>query len=79
MKRVIQKSGNSLVVSIPAESARHLGFREGETVEVNEEGGGIMVRPTRSLAKIIAEWDDLAPGVSEADLFRRFQESRDSR
>jgi AbrB family looped-hinge helix DNA binding protein len=79
VKRVVQRFGGSLVVTIPAEVARRLSIREGDSVEVDEEAGGIMVRPARSLADLVSTWDDLAPDVSEAELARTVREERDNR
>jgi hypothetical protein len=46
---------------------------------VDDEDGGIMVRPARSLAELVLSWDDLAPEVSEAELARTVREERDRR
>jgi AbrB family looped-hinge helix DNA binding protein len=79
MRRVVQRFGGSLVVTIPADIARRLSIREGDRVEVDEEGGGIMVRPAHSLAELVAQWGDLAVGLSEAELARTVREERDAR
>jgi len=79
MRRVVQRFGGSLVVTIPADIARRLSIREGDRVDVDEEGGGIMIRPAHSLADLVAGWDDLAPGLSEAELARDVREVRDAR
>lgn len=79
MKRVVQRFGGSLVVTIPAEVARRLDIHEGDRVDVDEEGGGITVRPARSLAELVAGWDDLAPDVPEGELARDIREERDAR
>ena len=47
MKRIVQKFGGSLVVTIPANVARRLDIHEGDSVEVDEEAGGILIRPAR--------------------------------
>src|SRR5215472_16129952 len=73
---VVQRFGGSLVVTIPAEMARRLSIREGDSVEVDEEGGGIMIRPAHSLADLVAGWDDLTD-IPEADLARDIREERD--
>jgi AbrB family looped-hinge helix DNA binding protein len=79
VRRVVQRFGGSLVVTIPAEVARRLSIHEGDSVDVDEEAGGIMVRPARSLAELVSAWDDLAPDVSDADLARTVREERDRR
>ena len=76
MKRIVQKFGGSLVVTIPANVARRLDIHEGDSVEVDEEGGGIMIRPAHSLADLVAGWDDLTD-VPEAELARDVREERD--
>lgn len=78
MRRVVQRFGGSLVVTIPADIARRLSIREGDGVEVDEEGGGIMIRPAHSLAELVAGWDDLTD-VPEAELARDIREERDRR
>jgi AbrB family looped-hinge helix DNA binding protein len=78
MRRVVQRFGGSLVVTIPADIARRLSIREGDSVEVDEEGGGIMIRPAHSLADLVAGWDDLTD-IPEADLARDIREERDRR
>ena len=47
MARKIFRSGNSLVVSLPAEALEPFGLAEGAevSVEVDREHGGILVRP----------------------------------
>jgi AbrB family looped-hinge helix DNA binding protein len=79
MKRVVQKFGGSLVVTIPANVARRLDIQEGDSVEVDEEAGGILIRPARSLAELVADWDDLAPHLSDADLALGVRDERDAR
>ncbi len=79
MKRVVQKFGGSLVVTIPANVARRLDIHEGDSVDVDEEAGGIVIRPARSLAELVAGWDDLAPHLSDADLARGVRDERDTR
>jgi AbrB family looped-hinge helix DNA binding protein len=79
MKRVVQKFGGSLIVTIPANVARRLDIQEGDTVEVDEEAGGVLIRPARSLAELVAGWDDLAPHLSDADLAQGVREERDAR
>lgn len=79
MKRVVQKFGGSLVVTIPASLARRLEIHEGDAVDVDEHDGGIVIRPARSLAELVAGWDDLAPGISEADLANDVRAVRDAR
>jgi AbrB family looped-hinge helix DNA binding protein len=79
MKRVVQKFGGSLIVTIPANVARRLEIQEGDTVEVDEEAGGVVIRPARSLAELVAGWDDLAPELSDADLAHGVREERDAR
>lgn len=79
MRRVVQKFGGSLVVTIPAEIARRLDIHEGDGVDLDEEGGEIVVRPARSLVELVAEWDDLAPHLSDADLARTVREEREAR
>jgi antitoxin component of MazEF toxin-antitoxin module len=54
-------------------------MHEGDSVDVEEEGDGIMIRPARSLAELVAGWDDLAPHISEADLAQDVREERDAR
>src|SRR5262249_35524150 len=78
MRRVVQRFGGSLVGTIPAEVARRLSIREGDSVEVDEEGGGVMIRPAHSLADLVAGWDDLTD-VPEAELARDIREERDRR
>jgi AbrB family looped-hinge helix DNA binding protein len=78
MRRVVQRFGGSLVVTIPADVARRLSIREGDRVEVDEEGGGIMIRPAHSLADLVAGWNDLT-NVPEAELARDVREERDRR
>ena len=79
MKRVVQRFGGSLVVTIPASVARRLDIHEGDSVEVDEEAGGIVIRPAHSLAELVAAWDDLASHLSDADLARGVREERDER
>ncbi len=79
MKRVLQKFGGSLVVTIPAELARRLGLHDGDRVEVDEADGGIVVGPARSLAEVVAEWEDLVPNLSEAEFAHTVREERDAR
>lgn len=79
MKRVVQRFGGSLVVTIPADLARRLNLHEGDRVEVDEAEGGIVVRPARSLAEVVAEWDDLASNLSEAELAQTVREERNAR
>jgi AbrB family looped-hinge helix DNA binding protein len=79
MKRVVQRFGGSLVVTIPANVARRLDIHEGDSVEVDEQAGGIVIRPARSLAELVAGWDDLARHLSEADLARGVRAERDAR
>jgi hypothetical protein len=45
---------------------------------VDEEGGGIMIRPAHSLADLVAGWEDLTD-VPEAELARDIREERDRR
>jgi AbrB family looped-hinge helix DNA binding protein len=79
MKRVVQRFGGSLVVTISAPVARRLDIHEGDSVEVDEEAGGIVIRPARSLAELVAGWDDLAPHLSDADLARGIRDERKAR
>lgn len=79
MRRVVQRFGGSLVVTIPAGVARRLDIHEGDNVEVDEGEGGILIRPARSLAELVAGWEDLAPHLSEADLARGVRDERDTR
>ena len=65
-------------MTIPADIARRLSIREGDSVEVDEEGGGIVIRPAHSLADLVSGWDDLTD-VPEADLARDIREERDRR
>jgi hypothetical protein len=44
----------------------------------DEEGGGSVFRPARSLADLVAGWDDLATHLSEAELARGIREERDA-
>src|SRR5215469_12021147 len=78
MRRVVQRFGGSLVVTIPADVARRLSIREGDSVEVDEEGGGIMIRPAHSLAELVAGWNDLTD-VPEAELAGDIRDERDRR
>lgn len=79
MKRIVQKFGGSLVVTIPASMARRLDIHEGDSVEVDEDVGGIVIRPARSLVELVAGWADLAPHLSDADLARGIRDERDAR
>ena len=79
MRRIVQKFGGSLVVTIPASVARRLDIHEGDRVEVDEEAGGILIRPARSLAELVSGWDDLAPHLSDAELARGVRDERDAR
>jgi AbrB family looped-hinge helix DNA binding protein len=66
-------------VTIPAEIGRRLSIRAGDRVEVDEEAGGIMIRPARSLAALVSAWDDLGPDASEAEVARAVSEERHKR
>jgi len=79
MKRIVQKFGGSLVVTIPANVARRLDIHEGDSVEVDEEAGGILIRPARSLAELVADWDDLAEHLTDAELAQGVRDERDAR
>ena len=79
MKRVVQRFGGSLVVTIPADLARRLNIHEGDRVEVDEADRVIVVRPAQSLAEVVAEWDDLASNLSEAELAQTVREERSAR
>jgi AbrB family looped-hinge helix DNA binding protein len=79
MKRVVQRIGNSLMVSIPTEVAKRLDIHEGDNVEVNEEGDGISVRPARSVAELLAGWEALGPPGIGAEMARAIREERDAR
>ena len=67
------------MVTIPADLARRLDLHEGDRVEVDETDGGMVVRPASSLADVIAQWEDLAPDLSEAELAQTVREERDAR
>lgn len=47
MARTITRSGNSLTVSLPPDMLRRLNLQQGSrvTVELDEERGGILIRP----------------------------------
>jgi AbrB family looped-hinge helix DNA binding protein len=79
VKRVVQKFGGSLVVTIPANVARRLDIREGDNVDVDEQEGGIVIRPARTLAELVAGWSELAPQLSDADIARGIRLERDAR
>lgn len=79
MRRIVQRFGGSLVVTIPASLARSLDMHEGDSVEVDEQAGGIVIRPARSLAELVAGWGDLAPHLSDAELARAVRAERDER
>lgn len=58
MTRKIFRSGNSAVVSIPQESLEALGLEVGSEVEVvvDEEQGRLILRPTKDLPGVDAEF-----------------------
>jgi antitoxin MazE len=47
METIVQKWGNSLGIRIPAAYAKELNLKKGSTVEINEEGGKIVIYPSR--------------------------------
>jgi AbrB family looped-hinge helix DNA binding protein len=79
VKRTVQKIGNSLMVSIPTDVARRLDIREGDRVEVNEEGDGVAIRPARSVAELLAGWEPLGPPGIGAEMARAVREDREAR
>lgn len=58
MKTTIQKWGNSLAVRLPKDVASGLTFREGSSVEVRSEKGGILISAVshahRSLKELVS-------------------------
>lgn len=46
METIVQKWGNSLGIRIPAAYAKELNLKKGSTVEINEEGGKIVIYPS---------------------------------
>jgi len=57
MKSVVQKWGNSLALRIPKTMAEHVRIKEGAAVEIVEEGGSLLIKPTLSrpsLKKLLA-------------------------
>jgi antitoxin MazE len=56
MKSIVRKWGNSLAVRIPRRVAEHVGIEEGTELELLEERGAILIKPTStriSLRKIL--------------------------
>ncbi len=47
IERTLKKVGGSVMVPIPAEILRELGWESGLTVTVDSEGGGLRVEPAR--------------------------------
>jgi antitoxin MazE len=46
METIVQKLGNSLGIRIPAAYAKELNLKKGSAVEINEEGGKIVIYPS---------------------------------
>ncbi|HJT25496.1 MAG TPA: AbrB/MazE/SpoVT family DNA-binding domain-containing protein [bacterium] len=46
MKTVVQKWGHSLALRIPKTMAVHIKIREGAPVEIVENGGALLIKPT---------------------------------
>ncbi len=78
-RRVVHRYGGSLAVTIPADVVHELDIREGDVVNISTEGEGFAVRPARTVAELLASWDDLAPDVPAAQLARMIREDRDGR
>lgn len=78
-RRIVHRYGGSLAVTIPAEVARELSIHEGDAVNISAEADGFTVRPARSVAELLAGWEDLAPDVTAAQLARMIREDRDGR
>jgi len=67
VKRRVQRYGGSLVVTIPAEAARHLDIHEGDEVVIEAGPDAITMRPARSLAELVADWAPLGrPGLARS-------------
>jgi AbrB family looped-hinge helix DNA binding protein len=74
----VHKIGGSLMVSIPADIARHLELHEGDDVEIREDAGMVIVEPARSLRELLASWEPLgSPGVM-SDVVTLIHEDRES-
>jgi antitoxin MazE len=77
MNLQIAKWGNSLAVRIPADYVRHIGVKEGDSVEAClTVDGGLSIRPTKwnreVFAKELLDADLTLPmGVSVIDELRR--------
>lgn len=46
MKTVVQKWGHSLALRIPKTMAEHIKVREGAPVEITEDRGNLLIKPT---------------------------------
>ncbi len=46
MKTVVQKWGHSLALRIPKTMAEHIKVKEGAPVEIVENSGGLLIKPT---------------------------------
>ncbi len=58
MKTVVQKWGNSLALRIPKTMAEHIKVKEGAPVEIVENGGALLIKPTGdkpSLKELLAQ------------------------
>jgi len=58
MKTVVRKWGNSLALRIPKTMAEHIKVRAGAPVEITEERGNLLIKPTgakSSLKELLAK------------------------
>ena len=46
MKTVVQKWGNSLALRIPKSMAEHIKVKEGASVDIRENAGTLLIKPT---------------------------------
>ena len=62
MKTVVQKWGHSLALRIPKTMAEHIKVREGVSVDIREDGGALLIKPTAAKPSLRELLSQIKPG-----------------
>ena len=63
METVVKKWGNSLGIRIPAAIARELSLKDGSTVDINDKGKQILIKPVKK-----NKLSELVSGINKQNL-----------
>ena len=68
METVVKKWGNSLGIRIPAAIARELSLKDGSTVDINDKGKQILIKPVQK-----NKLSELVSKINEKNLHKEIE------